>query len=57
VAAEAPDWLAPGGHLLIETSEGQAAHTSAAVAAAGLVAQVVRSEELGATVVIGTMRG
>ena len=33
VAAAAPRWLAPGGHLLIETSERQAPHTAEAFAA------------------------
>jgi release factor glutamine methyltransferase len=53
VAAAAPRWLAPGGHLLIETSGRQAPHTAAAVAAAGLTARVAHDEELDATVVIG----
>jgi release factor glutamine methyltransferase len=53
VAAAAPRWLAPGGHLLIETSKRQASHTAAAIAAAGLTAQVVHAAELDATVVIG----
>lgn len=50
-------WLAPGGHLLIETSRGQAAATAAAFTAAGLVARVAVSEELDATVVIGCAGG
>ncbi|TDD12184.1 HemK family protein methyltransferase [Nonomuraea diastatica] len=54
VIAEAPQWLAPGGHLLIETSERQAEATAAAVAGAGLRARAERSEELDATAVIGT---
>jgi release factor glutamine methyltransferase len=53
VAAAAPRWLRPGGHLLIETSERQAAHTAAAITAAGLTARVVHDAELDATVVIG----
>jgi release factor glutamine methyltransferase len=53
VAAAATDWLAPGGHLLIETSAGQAPLTSAAMAAHGLVARVARSAEYDATVVVG----
>ncbi|MFI9270865.1 putative protein N(5)-glutamine methyltransferase [Kitasatospora sp. NPDC052896] len=53
VAAAAPAWLAPGGHLLIETSERQAPATVAAVAAGGLLPRVVECEELDATVVIG----
>ncbi|GAA4224180.1 release factor glutamine methyltransferase [Streptosporangium album] len=54
VIAEVPPWLAPGGHLLVETGERQAAQTVEAVARAGLVARMVNSEELDATVVIGT---
>jgi release factor glutamine methyltransferase len=52
--AEAPPWLAPGGHLLVETSEGQAAQTAETMAAGGLTPRVARSDELYATVVIGT---
>ncbi|MGW0789667.1 putative protein N(5)-glutamine methyltransferase [Streptomyces sp. NPDC002911] len=54
VVAEATDWLAPGGSLLVETSERQAARAEEAVGSSGLVARVVVSEELYATVVIGT---
>jgi len=54
VAAEAPRWLAPGGHLLSEISERQAPRAVEAFAGAGLIPQVARSEELNATVVIGT---
>ncbi|MCZ8516581.1 putative protein N(5)-glutamine methyltransferase [Paenibacillus filicis] len=54
VAAEAPLWLAPGGHLLIETSERQAPQTVEFFAHNGLIPQVASSEELDATVVIGT---
>jgi len=54
VAAGAPDWLAPGGHLLIETSERQAPVAAAAFAASGLAVQVATSADLNATVVIGT---
>ena len=53
VAAAAPRWLAPGGALLIETSEGQAPATAAAVGAAGLAVRVARDEDLDATVVVG----
>ncbi|QGV79397.1 putative protein N(5)-glutamine methyltransferase [Streptomyces ficellus] len=52
VAAEAPGWLAPGGSLLFETSEHQAAAATGVVAAAGLAAHVVTCEDLYATVVI-----
>ncbi|MFE6662359.1 putative protein N(5)-glutamine methyltransferase [Streptomyces sp. NPDC057697] len=54
VAAEAPRWLAPGGHLLVETSERQAARAEETVARSGLIPRVVGSEELYATVVIAT---
>ncbi|WP_235994768.1 class I SAM-dependent methyltransferase [Nonomuraea montanisoli] len=54
VIAEAPLWLAPGGHLLVETSERQAAHTAEAMARAGLTPRVTGSDELYATAVIGT---
>ncbi|WP_433557928.1 putative protein N(5)-glutamine methyltransferase [Pseudonocardia xinjiangensis] len=54
VAAAAPLWLRPGGHLLTETSERQAPQAAAALAEQGLIARVVASEDLGATVVIGT---
>ena len=56
VAAGAPEWLAPGGHLLIETSERQAPLAAAAFAASGLTVQVATSADLNATVVIGTLR-
>jgi release factor glutamine methyltransferase len=54
VAAAAPLWLAPGGHLLVETSERQAPQTVEIFARNGLTPQVVSSDELDATVVIGT---
>ncbi len=55
VAAAAPRWLAPGGHLLTETSERQAPRAAEAVAASGLTPRVASSEERNATVIIGTM--
>jgi release factor glutamine methyltransferase len=54
VAAGAPLWLAPGGHLLIETGERQVPQASAAFAAGGLTVRIATSDELNATVVIGT---
>lgn len=53
VAAEAPLWLAPGGHLLVETSERQALHTVEIFTRNGLISHLASSEELDATVVIG----
>jgi release factor glutamine methyltransferase len=54
VAANASTWLAPGGHVLIETSAHQAAGTVAALAAAGFVTCVAEDDDLDATVVIAT---
>jgi release factor glutamine methyltransferase len=54
VIAAAPPWLAPGGHLLVETSQRQAPQTVETVARNGLIPRVAGSEELNATVVIGT---
>jgi release factor glutamine methyltransferase len=54
VTAGAPRWLAPGGHLLVETSERQAPQAFDTVARHGLIPQVTSSDELNATVVIGT---
>ena len=53
VAAEAPAWLAPRGHLLIETSEAQAEPMLDAFGEAGLKAWIAQDQELEATVVIG----
>jgi|HubBroStandDraft_3_1064219.scaffolds.fasta_scaffold39747_2 release factor glutamine methyltransferase len=54
VAAAAALWLAPGGHLLIETSERQGLRAAEALARHGLAARVVSSADLNATVIIGT---
>jgi release factor glutamine methyltransferase len=54
VITAAPLWLAPGGHLLVETSERQAPELVAAIARSGLIPRVASSDELNATVVIGT---
>jgi release factor glutamine methyltransferase len=54
VAAVAPRWLRPGGHLLIETSARQAAATVAACTAHGMTTRVLRDEDLDATVVHAT---
>jgi release factor glutamine methyltransferase len=53
VAAGAGEWLAPGGHLLIETSARQAPELAGAFVEQGLVPRVAESEELEATVVVG----
>ncbi|MGW1362448.1 putative protein N(5)-glutamine methyltransferase [Streptomyces chartreusis] len=56
VAAGAQQWLAPGGCLLIETSERQAPTALDAFTGSGLSARLVVSEELHANVVIGRGR-
>ena len=52
-ASDAGAWLAPGGVLLVETSERQAPLMAAVMAGAGLTAQVHEDDESGATVVTG----
>ncbi|MFF8502713.1 putative protein N(5)-glutamine methyltransferase [Streptomyces anulatus] len=54
VAAEAPRWLAPGGSLLVEASERQRDTAVEVLRAAGLSPRVLVSEELYATVLVGT---
>lgn len=54
VTAEAPRWLAPGGHLLVETGERQAPPAVGTFIRDGLSARLARSGESNATVVIGT---
>ena len=54
VIAEAPLWLAPGGHLLVETSDRQAPQTVEAFSSNRLIPRVASFDELDATVVIGT---
>ncbi|MFJ3905544.1 putative protein N(5)-glutamine methyltransferase [Streptomyces sp. NPDC090025] len=52
VAADARGWLAPGGRLLVETSERQAERAVAVVTAHGLPAEVLRDPEWYATVLV-----
>ena len=54
VVAAAARWLAPSGHVLFETSERQAPIAAGVVAGHGLTPTVATSEELGATVMIGS---
>ena len=53
IIASARDWLAPGGSLLIETSQLQAPATADAMGAGGLVPRIRRNDDLDATVAIG----
>jgi release factor glutamine methyltransferase len=54
VFSGAPEWLAPGGHLLSEVSERQVAAAAEAATRAGLAARVAASEEHGARVLIAS---
>lgn len=54
VAADAPVWLAPRGHLLVEASQRQSSAAAGIVRRAGLSTRVVRDEDIDATVVIGS---
>jgi release factor glutamine methyltransferase len=54
IAAGATRWLAPDGHLLVETSCGQAAKSVAILERHGLVTEVVSCDELDATAVIAS---
>jgi release factor glutamine methyltransferase len=56
MAAAAPRWLAPGGHLLIETSVRLAGATAAACEGQGLAVRVVHDDDLDGTVVVATRR-
>lgn len=57
VAAAAPRWLAPRGHLLIETSVRQADATAAACESQGLATRVVHDDDVDGTVVVATRPG
>lgn len=54
VAAQATKWLAPGGHLFVETSERQAPAAAGLLNDEGLTSRIVRDADLDATVVVGT---
>jgi len=55
VAALAPRWLAPAGSVLVETSERQAASAVTLLESEGLATRTVGDDDLGATVVLGTL--
>jgi release factor glutamine methyltransferase len=57
VVAAAPQWLAPGGQLLVEITADQLPAAVDAVAGSGLIPDVARSAELDATVVSGRSAG
>jgi release factor glutamine methyltransferase len=57
VAEQAPRWLRPGGHLIIETSLRQAQLTVDAMTRHRFDTRVVRSANLDATAVVGRKMG
>jgi release factor glutamine methyltransferase len=54
VAAEAPDWLAPGGAVLIETSAAQIPAATALFTAAGLAVRMAVDDDLDAAAIVAT---
>ncbi|GAA3010199.1 putative protein N(5)-glutamine methyltransferase [Actinokineospora diospyrosa] len=54
VADGALDWLRPGGHLLVETSERQSPVSLEVFAGAGFTAEVRTCDERDSTIVVGT---
>lgn len=54
VAENASFWLAPGGHLLVETSKIQAPQTVEIFNQYGLIARLIHNNELDSSIVIGT---
>lgn len=54
VASSAPLWLVPGGSLFVEVSELQTEQTVEIFMRNGLITQIKSSDELDATVIIGT---
>ena len=57
VAAAALRWLAPGGHVLVETGERQAEQVAATFVRHRLLPRVARDDEVDATVVVGLREG
>jgi len=55
VITSAPRWLAHSGHLLVESSKRQAPQLVETLAGTGLIPRVATSDELNATIVIGTL--
>jgi release factor glutamine methyltransferase len=55
IIAEATRWLAPNGHLLVETSRTQASETVLALERHGMAGRIVTSDELDGTAVIGRL--
>jgi release factor glutamine methyltransferase len=56
VAAEAADWLAAGGHFLVETSADQAPTAAGVIEQAGLTPEIAGCPDLDATIVLARRR-
>ena len=54
VCREAPEWLAPGGSLVVETGRDQAPTTAGLMAAAALTPEVVADAEIGGFAVVAS---
>jgi release factor glutamine methyltransferase len=57
VVGQAPDWLVPGGHLLLELGTDQVPAALAAAEAAGLVAGTAEDDDLGGTALLASWPG
>ncbi|GGF17799.1 putative protein N(5)-glutamine methyltransferase [Williamsia phyllosphaerae] len=55
IVVGAPDWLGPGGHLLIETSTRQAGALCAAMVRRGFDARTITDEDNGGTVAVAAL--
>lgn len=55
IAAGCRTWLAPGGRVIIETSEAQAPRTASLLQDAGLRTRIVRDDERDGTAVVGLL--
>jgi release factor glutamine methyltransferase len=53
VAAEAREWLRPGGRVVVETGRDQAGRTAGLLASAGLTTSVDTDDEIGGTAITG----
>ncbi|MGN6126967.1 MAG: methyltransferase, partial [Humibacter sp.] len=57
IAEGAGEWLLPGGHLIIETSERQSSVTAGILEAVGMSVSIVHDDEVDGTVVVGRAAG
>jgi release factor glutamine methyltransferase len=57
IASGSREWLAPGGRLIIETSERQAPRTASLLEEQGFAVGVERDDERDGTCVVGVLVG